>query len=124
MKNHKYAKDIDPLCRGPFGTAKIDLKDHAKPMKKRFFRCSGEREEALELLITKMIKNGWIVPSTGEWAAQAFLVPKPPDASGLKDWILVVDYRYLNSQTKDYPFPLPLIEELIAKQTTNKLWSI
>ena len=58
MKNHKYAKDIDPLCRGPFGTAKIDLKDHAKPMKKRFFRCSGEREEALELLITKMIKNG------------------------------------------------------------------
>ena len=93
-------------------------------MKKRFFRCSGEREEALEELIEKMIQRGWIVPSKSEWAAQAFLVPKPPEPTGKKAWRLVVDYKYLNSQTKDYPFPLPLIEDLIAKQTVNLLWSI
>ena len=71
-----------------------------------------------------MLDRGWIVPSKSDWAAQAFLVPKPPDATGKKQWRLVVDYRYLNSQTKDYPFPLPLIEDLISKQAMNKLWSI
>ena len=30
----------------------------------------------------------------------------------------------LNSQTKDDPFPLPLIENLIGKQAENRLWSI
>jgi hypothetical protein len=51
-------------------------------------------------------------------------VPKPPDHSGQKKWRLVLDYRYLNSQTKDDPFPLPLIEDLITKQSLNRLWSI
>ena len=114
-----YARDIDPESRGPFGMAKIDLKEGAKPMKKRFFRCSGEREDALSDLIDKMLDRGWIVSSKSEWAAQAFLVPKPPDPIGKKQWRLVVDYRYLNIQTKEYPFPLPLIEDLIWK-TDNK----
>ena len=104
-----YARDIDPETRGPFGVARIELKDGAVPMKKKFFRCSGEREEAMDALITKMLDRGWIVPSKSEWAAQAFLVPKPPAPNGDKQWRLVVNYRYLNSQTKDYPFPLPLI---------------
>ena len=33
VMNHPiYAKDIDPENRGPFGNAKIELKDGAKPM--------------------------------------------------------------------------------------------
>ena len=104
-----FAKDIDLNTRGPFGMATIDLKDGAKPLKKRFFRSNSEREIALNTLIQKLITNGWIEPSKSEWAAQAFLVPKPPSSDGTKQWRLVVDYRYLNSQSKDYPYPLPLI---------------
>ena len=37
---------------------------------------------------------------------------------------MVVHCRYLNSQTKDDHFPLPLIENLIGKQAENRLWSI
>ena len=105
--NPVYARDIDPAIRGPFGVCHIELKDGAKPMHKKFFRCSGEREEALNQLIEKLKSRGWIVPSKSEWTAQAFVVPKPADASGKKQWRLVLDYRYLNSQTKDDPFPLP-----------------
>ena len=65
-----------------------------------------EREVALNLLIEKLISRGWIVPSKSEWTSQAFLVPKPPDATGIKQWRLVLDYRYLNSQTKDDPFQI------------------
>lgn len=112
------------MIRGPFGVCRIELKEGAKPLHKKFFRCSGEREEALNKMIEKLISRGWIVPSKSEWTSQAFVVPKPPNAKGEKQWRLVLDYRYLNSQTKDDPFPLPLIEDLITKQSLNRLWSI
>ena len=124
MEKPVYAKDIDPRIRGPFGIAKIELKEGAKPLHKKFFRCSGEREDALKAMIEKFISRGWIVPSKSEWTSQAFVVPKPSSVIGQKQWRLVLDYRYLNSQTKDDPFPLPLIEDLITKQSVNRIWSI
>ena len=33
-------------------------------------------------------------------------------------------YRYLNSQTRDDPFPLSVFENLIIKKVENRLWSI
>ena len=116
---------FSPEIRGPFGVAHIELKPDAKPAKKKFFRCSQEREDAMTMFIAKLTSRGWIVPSQSEWAAQAFLVPKPADPTKKeKQWRLVVDYRYLNSQTKDDPFPLPLIEDLVYKQARNSLWTI
>ena len=50
-----YVKGIDPPTRKPFGVARLELKKGAIPMKKRFLRCSGEREEALGELIDKML---------------------------------------------------------------------
>ena len=35
-----------------------------------------------------------------------------------------MDYRYVNQVTKDFPFPLPLIEDLICKEARNRIWSI
>ena len=35
-----------------------------------------------------------------------------------------MDYLYLNSQSKDDPFPLPLIEDLLHKQCMNRVWNI
>ena len=54
----------------------------------------------------------------------SFCGSKPANAKGGKQWRLVLDYRYLNSQTKDDPFPLSLIENLITKQSLNRIWSI
>jgi putative transposase len=104
--------------------AKIELKEGATPSKNRFYRANGDIEVALDELIKSMLKKGWIVPSKSAWAAQAFLVPKPAGPDGKKDWRLVVDYRYLNSQTKNYGFHIPIIEDLINKQALNSLWSI
>ena len=66
------AVKISPTLRGPFGVAKIELKDGAKAIRRKFFRCSGERKTAMEVFIDKLIAKGWIVPSHSEWAAQAF----------------------------------------------------
>lgn len=123
LNEPKLAKDVDESLRGPYGVARIDLIDGAVPLAKRPFRTLGERELALKGFIEKFKERGWIRDSKSPWAAQAFIVPKPPKL-GVKQWRLVVDYRYLNSQTKELPFPLPLIENLIGQQSLNRIWSI
>ena len=120
----KLAREVDPDLRGPHGVATIDLIDGARPMARKPFRMPGERESALKIIVDKYISRGWIRPSKSEWAAQAFVVPKPTSPDGTKQWKMVVDYRYLNTQTRDDPFPLPLIENLIGRQADNRLWSI
>ena len=35
----------------------------------------------------------------------------------------MIDYRHLNSQIKDFTFPLPNIEDKILKEGKNVVWS-
>ena len=55
-----------------------------------------------------------------QWVARAFLVQKP----GKNDWRLVIDYRHHNSCFKGNSFPLPVIEDQIANQEGNLIFSI
>ena len=109
------AKDVNPSLRGPFGVARIELQDGAVPQKRKPFRMLGEKEEAFKVLIKKFLERGWIEPSDSEWGSQAFLVTKPGPKS-VENWRMVVDYRYVNTVTKDFPYPLPLIKDLICKK--------
>jgi len=106
------AKDVDKELRGPYGVAPIEVKDQAQPYKKRPFWMQAERETALRHVIETYLTRGWIEESSSDWCAQAFLVPKPADPKkpGEKQWRMLVDNRYLDSQTKDDPLPLPLID--------------
>ena len=108
------AKDVDPSTRGPYGVAHIELQPNAVPQKKKPFRMLGEKEAAFRKLIQKFIDRGWIEESDSEWGSQAFLVTKP---SAEDPWRMVVDYRYVNTVTKDFPYPLPLIEDLVIKES-------
>ena len=125
LNRQHLARDVDPKDRGKWGMAKIHLVDGAIPRKMRPFRMQQDREEVLREMLDRYEENGWIEPSNSEWSAQAFIVPKPKDpAKPGKQWRMVVDYRYLNSQTRNDPYPLPLIDNLIGKQLENRLWSV
>jgi len=126
LNTPQLARDVNPSTRGPYGVAKIVLKDGARPSRKPPFRMIGEREDAMKVFVDKFLARGWITPTKSEWAAQAFVVSKPPDQKNpnTKQWRMVVDYRYLNSQTRDDCYPLPLIDDLIVKQSKNRIWSI
>ena len=39
-------------------------------------------------------------------------------------WRIVIEDPYLNSQKRDDSFPLPVIENLIAGQALNNIWSL
>ena len=66
--------------------------------------------------------GGFLRECTGnlQWVARAFLVPKP----GNNKWRLVIDYRWLNSQLKGKNFPLPFIEDQLANQHGNFLFTL
>ena len=51
--------------------------------------------------------------------AQAFFVQK----AGENNWRMVIDYRYVNTVAKDFPYPSPVVEDLICKEAQNLLWS-
>ena len=82
----------------------------------------GEREKALWEKIVKFKDRGMLGDAKGQpqWVARAFLVPKP----GKNEWHLVIDYRDLNSCLKGNIFPLPVIEDRIANQQGNFIFTI
>jgi hypothetical protein len=107
--------------RGPDGVVKLELLEDAKPQMLNPIRATGLRAVALDALISGFLTRGLAEPvGRGcEWASRAFLVPKPNGK-----WRLVVDYRYLNTVIKGCPYPLPVIEDQLLKQSGNVLWSL
>ena len=79
------------------------------------------RETLLYEQIQTFLDRGYIVKSNDntDWVSRAFLVPKPNGK-----WRLVIDYRYVNTQLKGQNFPLPVIEDQLANQHGNVLWTL
>ena len=109
--------------RGPHSTLKLELlPEHAGPRADKPIRAVGEREKALWERILKFKDRGMLRDAKGQrqWVARAFLVPR----SGKTQWRLIIDYRHLNSCLKGNSFPLPVIEDQIANQQGNFIFTI
>ena len=50
--------------------------------------------------------------------------PLPADQSSIDAWRLVVDYRAVNAATVPDAYPLPLIEEVIAKRAKSTVFTV
>ena len=104
----------------PHGEHAIPFKTATPKLQKCVpYRTCGIGDAALREPVNKFIARGFLQKSDSMWGAQAFVVLKP----GGK-WRLVIDYRHLNSQVSDNPFPLPVIEDMILSQGKNALWSV
>ena len=85
-------------------------------------RVIGLREKILREKIQEFENRGCLIevdPNETEWVSWAFLVSKPNGK-----WRLVIDYQWLNSQLKGQNFPLPVIEDQLAKQRGNFIWTL
>jgi hypothetical protein len=88
--------EIDPMDKTP---------GQIRPYKLAF----KEQREAAEI-IEQLLKEKAIARSHSDWAAPAFLVPKPNGG-----WRLVTDLRLLNQKCRDWKMPLPAIEDVCQK---------
>ena len=89
-----------------------------RPFKEQPFRVCPLQREVLEKEITRMLQVGLIRPSKSPWSSR-LLVVKKPDGS----WRPCVDYRRLNQMTKGNTYPLPVIDDLLAKVSEGKIFT-
>ena len=63
------------------------------------------------------LQKGFIIPSDAPYASPVLFAKKPGEG-----WRFCVDYRKLNAITTKDRYPLPLIEETMARLTSAKIF--
>ena len=109
-------------AREPHAKVRLTLKErHAGPGGDKPIRAVGPKESALYDKVVGFKKKGMLRKAEGDpqGVARTFLVPK----LGGK-WQLVIDYRHLNSCLERKNFPLPVIEDQLANEQGNFLFSL
>ena len=112
-----------PKVRGTerLGFAKLDLYPNAKPKSVKPILLVGEPAVAEQEIVEDSLACGWIEPCpASKWAFNGFVVPKKEKGK----WRLVVDYRQLNEGTLPDAHPLPLIENMLGKQSKHRVFTI
>jgi hypothetical protein len=97
--------EIDPLDKTPVQIRPNEL-------------AFEEQREAAKI-IEQLLKEKAIARSHSDWAAPAFLVPKPNGGSRL-----VTDLRLLNQRCRDWKMPLPAIEDVFQKLGKFELFCV
>jgi hypothetical protein len=115
----KLPNGIPPVrCPGPGGEAVLKLIDGAAPVAQRPYRLPPEKEEAVRASVQEFVERGWVVPTASPFAAPAFVVGKVGGG-----WRLVVDYSRLNALLERDMQPLPIIDDLIQRQSRCRVWT-
>ena len=103
------------------GFAKLDLYLNAKPKSVKPIRLVGEHAAAEQQVVEDFSAGGWIEPCpASEWVSKGFVVPEKEKGK----WRLVVDYGQLNEATLPDAHPLPVIENMLENQSTQKIFTI
>ena len=82
------------------------------------YKMSSEELEAAREYILDNLNKGFIVPSQSPYASPILMARKP--GGGLR---FCVDYRKLNSITRKDRYPLPLIDEVMARISQAKVFT-
>jgi len=85
---------------------KIWMKNQ-RPIRSRPRPLSPEKKEYLKKEIEELLSAGVIVPSKSPYISAPVLVRKK-DGS----WRLAIDYRWVNDNSEDFPYPLPRIDKI------------
>jgi hypothetical protein len=96
----------------------IPLKPDAKPVAQEPYKLSPVELDEVHKTLTKLSNQGWIRPSLSPWGSPVLFQRKK--SGRLR---MCVDYRALNHATIKYAYPMPLIDELLAKLQGYKVLS-
>jgi hypothetical protein len=82
------------------------------------YSMSLEQLEMVKAYLEEHLQKGFIVPSDAPFASPVLFAKKPGGG-----WRFCVDYRKLNAITKKDRYPLPLIEETLARLARAKVFT-
>jgi hypothetical protein len=82
------------------------------------YKQNVEELEATKLYVQEQLRNGWIEHSRSPFASPILCVRKPNGSLRI-----CVDYRKLNNLTRKDVYPIPRIDELLARPSKAKLFT-
>ena len=117
--------DATPAAQEAWGEhaiVKLELTEGEEPRAAKPIRAVELREIMLQQKLKDFESRGFFIEAKAnpQWVSRCFLVPKR-ESSKLR---LVIDYRWLNSQLKAKRFPIPIIEDQLANQSGNCLFTL
>ena len=78
----------------------------------------------IEKQINELLRDGIIRPSKSPYNSPVWIVSKKTDASGIKKYRMVIDYRKLNTVTIPDRYPIPEINEVLYNLGKNKYFTL
>ena len=114
-----FAEPSYPITdnRVPFTIPLID--PSVQPKKRKLYPMSSLELEELQKQIKLLLESGRIVPSSSPYGAPILFAEKK-GGGGLR---MCTDYRSLNSNTVSDSWPLPRIDEMLARLKGAKYFS-
>ena len=108
--------------RGGHAKVKLELIYNAERKPQKPIRAVEWGETMMAEKLKDFQARGFLRECTvnPQWVVRAFLLPKPRN----NKWRLVIDYRWLTSQLKGKNVPLPVIEDQLANQHGNFLFTL
>lgn len=96
----------------------IPLKEGSVPVSSNPYRSPYIQKSEIEKIVNEMLSSGVICHSSSPFASPVLLVRKKDQS-----WRLCVDYRALNALTVKNKYPIPIIEELLAKLRGSSVYT-
>ena len=97
----------------------INVKEGSTPVISRMPFYGPDKNKMVQELVRELLRRGMIERSNSEWRAPLLVVKKP---SG-EGWRVVSDFRGLNERTIPDSYPMPLIDEILAKLSRAKFFT-
>ena len=94
-----------------------------KPIYVKPFRLPECHRDEVNRQVSEMEKQGIIRKSNSPWNAPLLVVPKKLDASGVRKWRVVIDFRKLNNITVGDAFPIPNITDILDRIGNSKYFT-
>ena len=112
-----FAEDERQIGTTPLITMSIDTGDQP-PIAKRPYTLALKHHDWVKAEIDKLLEAGVIRESDSSWSAPIVVVPKSDGGKRL-----CIDYRALNQITRTYIWPMPRIEDILAKLGKAKFFT-
>lgn len=112
-----FATDLKDIGTCKTAAMKIEVTTD-KPVNLHPYRVPFPKQQVVNKMVNDLIINGIITKSDSPYASPIVLVKK---ANG--DDRMCIDYRALNEITFKIPFPMPIIDDLLAKLAGNKYFT-